>query len=68
MKMVKAQGGCSLAVFDGDKWGDGNTQNKIEKLISEERANYVVRGDYTSGSQLDVTVRGILRLYKRKHG
>lgn len=68
MKMVKAQGGCSLAVFDGDKWGDGKTQNKIEKLISEERANYVVRGDYTSGSQLDVTVRGILRLYKRKHG
>jgi hypothetical protein len=55
-------------VFDGDKWGDGKTQNKIEKLISEERANYVVRGDYTSGSQLDVTVRGILRLYKRKHG
>lgn len=68
MKMVKAQGGCSLAVFDGDKWDDGKTQNKIEKLISEERANYVVRGDYTSGSQLDVTVRGILRLYKRKHG
>ena len=68
MKMVKTQGGCSLAVFDGDKWDDGKTQNKIEKLISEERANYVVRGDYTSGSQLDVTVRGILRLYKRKHG
>ncbi|WP_420391023.1 hypothetical protein [Marinobacter sp.] len=68
MKMVKAQGGCSLAVFDGDKWGQGKTQEKIEKLISEERANYVVQGDYTSGSQLDVTVRGILRLYKRRHG
>jgi 2-hydroxy-3-keto-5-methylthiopentenyl-1-phosphate phosphatase len=68
MKMVKAQGGCSLAVFDGDKWDQGKTQEKIEKLISEERANYVVQGDYTSGSQLDVTVRGILRLYKRKHG
>jgi len=67
MKMVKAQGGCSIAVFDGDKWGQGKTQEKIEKLISEERANYVVQGDYTAGSQLDVTVRGILRLYKRKH-
>ncbi|MBE93447.1 hypothetical protein [Marinobacter sp.] len=68
MKMVKAQGGCSLAVIDGDKWGQGKTQEKIEKLISEERANYLVQGDYTSGSQLDVTVRGILRLYKRRHG
>ena len=68
MKMVKAQGGCSIAVFNGDKWGEQATQEKIEKLISEERANYVVPGDYTIGSQLDVTVRGTLRLYKRKHG
>lgn len=68
MKMVKTQGGCSLAVFDSDKWGEQKTQEKIEKLISEERANYVVPGDYTTGSQLDVTVRGVLRLYKRKHG
>lgn len=68
MKMVKTQGGCSLAVFDTEKWGEQGTQEKIEKLISEERANYVVPGDYTTGSQLDVTVRGILRLYKRKYG
>ncbi|MEP1213976.1 MAG: HAD family hydrolase [Marinobacter sp.] len=67
MKMVKTQGGCSIAVFDGDKWGERHTQEKIEKLISEERASYVVPGDYTTGSQLDVTVRGILRLYARKH-
>lgn len=68
MKMVKTQGGCSLAVFDAGKWGEQGTQEKIEKLISEERANYVVPGNYTTGSQLDVTVRGILRLYKRKYG
>ncbi|MDK8465219.1 HAD family hydrolase [Marinobacter sp. SS13-12] len=67
MKMVKTQGGCSIAVFDDEKWGEPRTQEKIEKLISEERASYVVPGDYTTGSQLDVTVRGILRLYLRKH-
>ncbi|MDN3557714.1 HAD family hydrolase [Halomonas maura] len=66
MKMVKAQGGCSIAVFDGDKWNEGNTQEKIEKLISEDRASYVVSGNYSVGSQLDVTVRGILRLYARR--
>lgn len=68
MKMVKAQGGCSIAVFDTDKWSDTGTQKKIEKLISEDRASYVVPGDYSTGSQLDVTVKGILRLYARKHG
>ena len=67
MKMVKTQGGCSIAVFDGQKWGESRTQEKIEKLISEDRASYVVPGDYTVGSQLDVTVRGTLRLYARKH-
>ncbi|MBB3232847.1 HAD family hydrolase [Halomonas stenophila] len=66
MKMVKAQGGCSIAVFDGEKWNEGKTQEKIEKLISEDRASYVVSGDYSVGSQLDVTVRGILRLYARR--
>lgn len=68
MKMVKTQGGCSIAVFDGQKWGESRTQEKIEKLISEDRASYVVPGDYTVGSQLDVTVRGTLRLYARKYG
>ncbi|OOC49848.1 haloacid dehalogenase-like hydrolase [Thioalkalivibrio versutus] len=66
MKMVKAQGGCSLAVFDRDKWAEAKTQEKIEKLISEDRASYVVPGDYAAGSQLDVTVKGVLRQYCRK--
>ncbi len=66
MKLVKLQGGCSLAVFDPKKWKEEKTQKKIEKLISEDRVNYVVPGDYTLGSQLDVTVRGVLRLYTRK--
>lgn len=68
MKLVKEQGGCSIAVFDSAKWYRTETREKIEKLISEDRVNYVVPGDYSIGSQLDVTVRGVLRLYRLKYG
>lgn len=66
MKMVQLQGGFSLAVFDKSKWEAKNTQAKIEKLISEERSSYVVPADYDKGSQLDVTVKGLLQLFKRR--
>jgi len=68
MKLVKLQGGCSLAVFNPKEWDKEVTQNKIEKLISEDRVSYVVPGNYTRGSQLDVTIRGVLRLYARRKG
>lgn len=67
MKMVRYQGGASLAVFDEKKWQESNTQKKVEKLIAEERANYVVPANYAKGSQLDITVRGLLQLFKRKY-
>lgn len=67
MKLVKEQGGCSIAVFDSNKWARAGTREKIEKLIAEDRVNYVVPGDYSLGSQLDVTVRGILRMYRLKY-
>ncbi|SNT07643.1 hypothetical protein SAMN06309944_1983 [Micrococcales bacterium KH10] len=66
MKMVRHQGGHSLAVFDEKKWASATHQSKVEKLIAEERANYVVPADYREGSQLDVTVKGLLQLIKRK--
>jgi hypothetical protein len=66
MKMVRYQGGSSLAVFDQKKWGSTSTQQKVEKLIAEERANYVVPAVYDDGSQLDVTVKGLLQLIRRK--
>lgn len=66
MKMVRYQGGFSLAVFDQKKWKSAATQEKVEKLIAEERANYVVPAIYDEGSQLDVTVKGLLQLFKRK--
>ena len=64
MKMVRYQGGHSLAVFDQKKWP--SAQHKVGKLISEERADYVVPADYKEGSQLDVTIKGLLQLIKRK--
>jgi len=66
MKMVLMQGGFSLAVFDRKKWVAESTQKKVEKLISEERSSYVVPADYEEGSQLDVTVKGLLQLFKRR--
>lgn len=67
MKMVRYQGGQSIAVFDEKKWGERKTQEKVEKLIAEERTNYVVPANYDEGSQLDVTVKGLLQLFKRKN-
>ena len=67
MKMIRYQGGHSLAVFNPEKWPDSGTQVKIQKLIAEERANYVVPADYSEGTQLDVTVKGLLQLMARKN-
>ena len=67
MKMVRAQHGFSLAVFDEKKWGCVRTQEKVEKLISEERASYVVPAVYSEGSHLDITVKGLLKLIARRN-
>lgn len=66
MRLVKEQGGCSIAVFDQDKWKEEKSQNKIEKLIAEDRVSYVVPGNYEERTQLDVTVKGVLSKIFRK--
>jgi len=60
MKMMRTQKGTSVAVFDPDKWNDPKFKKKIFNLIAEERADFVVPADYGDGSQLDITLRGIL--------
>jgi hypothetical protein len=60
MKMVRHQGGYSIAVFDPEQWQRREAQEKAYKLIAEDRAHFVVPADYTDGSQLHVTVKGIL--------
>lgn len=68
MKMVRYQGGWAIAVFDPQKWTEASTQNKIGRLIAEDRANYVAPADYSAGGQLDVTVRGVLGRIAREAG
>jgi hypothetical protein len=67
MKMIKYQGGVAVAVFDEDKF-KGTHQQKVHKLIAEDRANYVCPADYRDGSQLDVTVKGVLGRIARTNG
>lgn len=68
MKMVRHQGGHSIAVFDPKKWQEEGTQKKVYKLIAEDRAHFVVPADYRAGSQLDISVRGILGRIATAHG
>jgi phosphoserine phosphatase len=60
MKMIRHQGGHSVAVFDPTRWAKRELQPKVYDLIAEDRAHFVVPADYTDGSQLDITIKGIL--------
>jgi hypothetical protein len=60
MKMVRLQGGHSVAVFDPARWERRELQNKVYNLIAEDRAHFVVPADYRDNSQLDITVKGVL--------
>ena len=60
MKTVRSQGGISIAVFDPEKWENNQNQERIYKLISEDRVQYVAPADYKDGSQLDIVVKGVI--------
>ena len=60
MKMVRHQGGHSVAVFDPKKWAKKQSQDRVYNLIAEDRAHFVVPADYTDGSQLDITIKAVL--------
>lgn len=60
MKMTRSMGGYSIAVFDPKKWNDKSQQDRIYKLVAEDRTQYVAPADYSDGSQLDIIVKGII--------
>lgn len=60
MKMVRHQGGHSIAVFDPETWTTARAQEKVHKLIAEDRVNFVSPADFRETSQLDVIAKGIL--------
>ncbi len=69
MKMVRHQGGFSVAVFDPGAWSAGpEAQDKIHRLIAEDRVHFVAPADYSEGSQLTVIVKGILGRFARASG
>ncbi len=54
MKLVKANGGYSIAVYTKGK------RSKVASLIEHERVDFISLADYSEGSDLDITVRDIL--------
>lgn len=54
MKLVKTNGGYSIAVYTKGK------RSKVESLIEHERVDFISLADYSEGSDLDITVRDIL--------
>ncbi len=57
MKLVKQQGGHSIAVYDPHEERAGKT---MEKLIRDNRVSYVCPADYSEGSRMDALVKTIL--------
>lgn len=61
MKLVKQQGGCSFAVYK-----PRNPQKKAaaEKLVKENRVNFVCQADYSKGSEIYKVVEALIHKIK----
>ena len=54
MKMMKAYGGYSIAVYQ-------NKDSKVEDLLKRGRVDYIYPADYSENTGLDITVKNIIR-------
>lgn len=54
MKMMKAYGGYSIAVYQ-------NKDRKVEDLLKKGRVDYIYPADYSENTGLDITVKNIIR-------
>ena len=66
MKMLTYQGGHSIAVYDPKR--EARDLDKVHRLISDGRVDFVAPANYEEKSQLDITVKGILGRMARKLG
>lgn len=57
MRLVKDQGGHSLAVYKSGKRG---AKAAAEKLINDGRVNFVAASDYSEDSEIDLQVKAVL--------
>ena len=55
MKLVKANGGFSIAVYRSGQ------KSKVKDLLKNGRVDYILLADYSENSMLDKTVRDIIR-------
>ncbi len=56
MKLVKQQGGHSIAVYNPEEGG----RHTMEKLIRDNRVSYVCPADYSEGREMDTLVKTII--------
>ena len=54
MKMMKAYGGYSIAVYQ-------SRDSKVEDLLKKGRVDYIYPADYSENTGLDITVKNIIR-------
>ena len=55
MKMMKAYGGCAIAVYQE------NNRSKVEELLLGDRVDFIFPADYSENSQLNKTVHNIIK-------
>lgn len=61
MRLVKQQGGCSFAVY---KPHNAKKKAAAEKLVNEDRVNFVCPADYSKGSEIYTIVEAIIKKIK----
>lgn len=54
MKMMKAYGGYSIAVYQ-------NKDSKVEDLLKKDRVDFIYPADYRENTGLDITIKNIIR-------
>ena len=54
MKMIKAYGGYSIAVYQ-------QKDSKVEDLLSQDRVDYIYPADYRAGTGIDITVKNLIK-------
>ncbi|WP_300394088.1 HAD family hydrolase [Henriciella sp.] len=66
MKMTTHYGGHSIAAYDPKC--DARSLDKIHRLISDGRVNFVAPADYTENHHMDILLKGVLGRIAREEG
>ena len=56
MKMVKAYGGSSIAVYK-----DESNRHLVEDLLGHDRVDFIFQADYSENTNFDITVKNLIR-------